>query len=557
MSPALVTMSGVRKQFGAVIANDNVDLEIRSGEVLALLGENGAGKSTLMKVLYGFYHADAGEIRIDGRLVTFASPREAMASGIGMVFQQFSLVPALSVLENLLAAFPHAPWLQRRGSARVKAALHWLKRLAPNLDPVRPVRDLAVGERQLVELAKVLNLNARVVILDEPTSVLTPAEAERLYGFIRSLVGEGKAVVLITHKLVDVAACADRVVVMRGGRVVDRATASERTSEQLVGAMVGRDRLAPLQAPAFAAGALPALQVRSISAVAQGTHIRDISFEMTSGEILGIAGVSGNGQYALAEALAGLAPIATGDIVLGGVSIANRDADGAIPDDVAYIPERPLDNAVVADLDLGLNLALRQVRKLPLFPRRGAITTRADALIARFDVRPPRPALPAAALSGGNLQKLVIARELSDAHRLVVASYPTMGLDVLATQAVYRNLFEQAADGACVVWISEELDDLLAYAHRVAVIHGGSFAGIVRRDEANRQMIGRWMAGMDRGTDRDTIAETRRERPPCATHHLWDCRRRPVSGAGLDVSSRHRPAAVGDAGDDGRLCVRR
>jgi len=499
MSSALVAMCGVSKQFGAVTANDNVDLEIRAGEVLALLGENGAGKSTLMKVLYGFYHSDAGEIRIDDRMVRFVSPKEAMASGIGMVFQQFSLVPALSVLENLLAAFPNAPWLQTRGRSRVTAALGWLKRLAPNLDPARPVRELAVGERQLVELAKVLNLNARVVILDEPTSVLTPAETEQLYGFIRSLVAEGKAIVFITHKLGDVAACADRIVVMRGGRVVDRALASERTPGQLVSAMVGREKLALIESPVFASSTVPALQVRGVSAAVQGAQISDISFAVAPGEIFGIAGVSGNGQYALAEALAGLAPVTAGDIVLGGVSIASHDNDGAIPDDVAYVPERPLDNAVVADLDLGINLALRQVRELPLFPHRRAIAARADALIARFDVRPPRPALPAAALSGGNLQKLVIARELSDVHRLVIASYPTMGLDVLATQAVYRTLFEQAAAGACVVWISEDLDDLLAYAHRIAVIYGGRIAGIVRREDASRQMIGRWMAGMDRG----------------------------------------------------------
>jgi general nucleoside transport system ATP-binding protein len=497
--PPLAAMSGVCKQFGSVTANDNVDLEIRAGEVLALLGENGAGKSTLMKVLYGFYRADGGEIRLDGKPVNFQSPREAMASGIGMVFQQFSLVPALSILENLLAAFPEAPWLQNRGSSRVNAVLDWLKRLAPNLDPARPVRELAVGERQLVELAKVLNLNARVVILDEPTSVLTPAETERLYGFIRSLIAEGKAVVLITHKLADIAACADRIVVMRGGRVVDRAMTSERKPEELVAAMVGREKLSSLEAPPRVVGSIAALQVRDMSANVHGTRIQGVSFEMPAGEILGIAGVSGNGQYALAEALAGLTPVTHGDVILGGVSIASREADGAISNQVAYVPERPLDNAVVAGLDLGINLALRQVCKMSLFPRRRAITTRADELIKRFDVRPPRAALPAAALSGGNLQKLVIARELSDTHRLVIASYPTMGLDVLATQAVYRSLFDRAAEGACVVWISEELDDLLRYAHRIAVIYGGRIAGIVRREDATRQMIGRWMAGGEHG----------------------------------------------------------
>jgi general nucleoside transport system ATP-binding protein len=500
MGNPLITMCGVRKQFGEIVANDNIDLEIRSGEVLALLGENGAGKSTLMKVLYGLYHPDAGEIHLDGRPIAFSSPRAAMASGIGMVFQQFSLVPALSVLENLLAAWPNAPWLQARRRAGVSEALRWLKRLAPTLDPDRPVRDLAVGERQLVELAKVLNLNARLVILDEPTSVLTPGEAERLYGFIRSLAAEGKAVVLITHKLADVAACADRIAVMRGGRVVDSAPANQRSAEQLVSAMIGSDRLSALRPATPVTNNIPALQARGLSATVHGTQIRNISFEIAAGEILGIAGVSGNGQYALAEALTGLATVSAGDIVLGGVSIANRRGEGgALPEAVAYIPERPLDNAVVADLDLTANLTLRRVQKLPLFPRRRNMAAQAEKLISRFDVRPPRPALPAAALSGGNLQKLVIARELSEWHRLVVACYPTMGLDVLATQAVYRNLFQQAAEGASVVWISEDLDDLLAYAHRIAVLHAGHLAGIARREDANRHAIGRWMAGLDSG----------------------------------------------------------
>jgi len=492
---ALVRLSSIRKQFGSVVANDDVSLAINAGEVLALLGENGAGKSTLMKILYGFYMPDGGWISMDDKSVSFGSPRDAMAAGIGMVFQQFSLVPALSVLENLLATFPDAPWPQPRSSSRVKAALRWLIRLAPNIDPGSAVRTLSVGERQLVELAKVLNLDARVVILDEPTSVLTPAETERLYGFIRTLATEGKAVVLITHKLADVAACADRIVVMRGGRVVDEARAEERTPGALVDAMVGRGALGSLSPPTPPSNDLPQLQVRGLSAEIERRYVHNISFDVAAGEILGIAGVSGNGQFTLAEALAGLIPVSAGDVVLRGVSIASHVQDGAIPDDIAYIPERPLDNAVVAELDLALNLALRDARRLTFFPAREKIVQRARELMERYNVRPAQPAREASSLSGGNLQKLVIARELSGKVKLLIACYPTMGLDALAAQAVYREMFRQAAEGACVVWISEELDDLLSYAHRIAVIHNGAIMGIVRRDAADRRALGRWMAG--------------------------------------------------------------
>jgi simple sugar transport system ATP-binding protein len=495
MAEPLVKLSAIRKQFGSVLANADVSLSIHAGEVLALLGENGAGKSTLMKILYGFYAADQGTIAIEGNPVSFTSPREAMAAGIGMVFQQFSLIPALSVLENLLAALPGAPWLQPRRSVRVQMALRWLTRLAPDIDSARPVRTLSVGERQLVELSKVLNLDARVVILDEPTSVLTPAETLRLYGFIRMLVAEDKAVVLITHKLADVAACADRIVVMRGGRVVDAAPARDRTLDALVNAMVGSGAVGALSPPRSPANDVPLLQVRGLFADIQGRSIRNVSFALAAGEILGIAGVSGNGQFTLAEALAGLIPATAGDVVLDGVSIAANAHDGAIADDVAYIPERPLDHAAVAELDLALNLALREARRLPFFPKREVIARHAEALLARYDVRPPRPALEASALSGGNLQKLVIARELSGRAKLVIACYPTMGLDVLATQAVYREMFRQAAEGACVVWISEDLDDLLSYAHRIAVVHDGAIVGIVGREQADRQALGRWMAG--------------------------------------------------------------
>ncbi len=495
MPAPLITLSAIRKQFGSVVANSDVSLEIRPGEVLALLGENGAGKSTLMKILYGFYRPDSGSIAIDGSIVVLHSPREAMANGIGMVFQHFSLVPALSVLENLLAALPNAPWLQWPGRRHLITATRWLKRLAPDLDPRRPVRTLSVGERQLVELAKVLNLDPRVVVLDEPTSVLTPSETDRLYGFIRTLASEGKAVVLITHKLADVFACADRIVVMRGGKVVDRAAARDRSAHALVETMVGAGLLGSLMPPTPPVNAAPALQVSQLSAEVQGRTICKISFELAAGEILGIAGVSGNGQFAFAESLAGLAPISGGDILLSGRSIASHRQEAGISNDVAYIPERPLNNAVVASLDLSTNLLLREARGLRFFPERRKIEQRALQLITRYDVRPPHPRLSASALSGGNLQKLVIARELSGRPKVVIACYPTMGLDVLAAEAVYRELFRHAADGACVVWISEELDDLTNYAHRIAVMHQGEIVGIVRRDEADRQRLGQWMAG--------------------------------------------------------------
>jgi len=237
------------------------------------------------------------------------------------------------------------------------------------------------------------------------------------------------------------------------------------------------------------------LHVRNLAAEVQARTISSISFELAEGEIFGIAGVSGNGQFVLAEALAGLVPVTDGDVVLAGTSIASHSDDGAIAADVAYIPERPLDNAVVPDIDLCLNLALRTARDLAFFPSRRNIEDRASRLISDYDVRPPQSALLAAALSGGNLQKLVIAREFSGRPRLVIACYPTMGLDVLASQAVYREIFRHAAAGACVVWISEDLDDLMNYAHRIAVIHDGRIAGIVRREEADRQTLGRWMAG--------------------------------------------------------------
>lgn len=482
----LVRLLGLAKSFGTLRAVDGVDLDLRGGEVTALLGENGAGKSTLMKLLYGLYQPDAGAVEIDGSKAVIGSPRLAIARGIGMVFQTFTLFPALSVLENLLLSWPRTPWVIRSGRA---AVLERLRGLAPGIDPGRRVADLGVGERQLVEIARVLNTSARCIILDEPTAVLTPAETEHLYGLIRSLAAEGRAVVLITHKMTDVVACADRVVVMRRGKVVDAALLAERSVDQLVHAMVGESEDSD-RGPSHAVGA-----ARLVVIGLDGGGLRDVSFEVGRGEILGIAGVSGNGQLALAETLAGVAAPASGSARLDGRSITRHAGRSGTDSAVAYVPELPRENAVAGSLSATVNLALRRLSSMPAFPNWRQEGERAVALMQRFDVRPPVPHRAAGALSGGNLQKLVLARELADTPGLLVACYPTMGLDVAATHAVHRQLRALAEAGASVVWFSEDLDELAALSHRVAVMRDGRIAGILARESASRQALGALMSG--------------------------------------------------------------
>ena len=481
----------ISKRFGPVLANDAVSLEIGDGEVLALLGENGAGKSTLMKVLYGYYKADGGQVLVDGREVAIGSPRDAMAQGIGMVFQQFSLIPALTVLDNLLLAYPEPPvWHSRRNTEK---AVRLLAEFAPGVAADRRVADLSVGQKQQVELVKVLNLDAQLVILDEPTSVLAPEEVQRLHAVVRRLAESGRSVVFITHKLEDVRACAHRVAVMRAGRLVDQADARGIDAEKLVALMVGNTQLRSVAQTAPPDASVARISIRGLRSSTDTLALDGIDLDIAPGEVLGIAGVSGNGQDLLADAVTGMAAISTGDVLLDGEVLHSHDT--ARPHDArqGYIPEYPLKNAVAADMRNSLNLALRRLGGMPLFPRWDTLELRAQELMEQFDVRPRESRLASGRLSGGNLQKLVIARELSEPRRFVVACYPTMGLDLQATQAVYDAMFRQAAGGAAVLWISEDLDDVLRYAHRIAVLYHGKVVGVLPAGAADRMQIGHLM----------------------------------------------------------------
>jgi general nucleoside transport system ATP-binding protein len=483
-----VQLAGISKRFGSVRANDRIDLSLSGGEVCALLGENGAGKSTLMKLLYGVLAPDEGSITIDGQAVRIDSPRAARAHGIGMLFQQFSLIDALSVSDNLLLGARGVPtWLGPRSRVRAEAEAQ-LRELAPEIEPRRRVRDLGPGEKQLVELSKVLSAGARLVILDEPTSLLARPEAERLWQRLRELARAGPGVVLITHKLEDVTACADRAVVLRAGRVVLE-TRDVQDTAALVTATVGG--VLP-EAPARQSPAAgdTRLRVSDVSATWGDQRLEHVSFTLQRGAILGVAGVTGNGQELLGRVLAGaLSPRE------GRVALDDRPLAGASDARVAYVPEQPLVNALAGSLSLLENLEALRVRRLPWWLTLSALRAKAERLLERFDVQPRELGRAAGTLSGGNAQKLALARELSGSPELIVVCFPTMGLDALASRRLLGELTAHAERGAAVVWIGEDLDQLLAHADQVAVLHRGQLRGPIPARAADKHRLGLWMTG--------------------------------------------------------------
>jgi len=493
-------LRGVTKRYGPLVANDHVDLTVEPGEIHCLLGENGAGKSTLMNVLFGMARADEGEIRIDGSPVRFADPGEAVAHGIGMVHQHFMLVPVFTVAENVVLGFEPTRALGFLDRRRARADIRRLsEQFGLEVDPDAVVEDLPVGVQQRVEILKALQRDAKLLILDEPTAVLTPQESEALFAIVRSLAQAGRSVLFITHKLKEVLAVADRITVMRLGRVVGTTTASESGESELATMMVGRAvELVVRKGPARPGAAV--LEISGLTVVDERglVAVDGVDLEVRAGEILAVAGVQGNGQTELAQAITGLRPAVAGSIRLDGEELAGATPEAAIAAGVANVPEDRQVDGLVLDMAVEDNLVLDIFDRAP-FARHGArdlaaVRSNAERKLVDFDIRAPSALTPVGSLSGGNQQKVVVARELSRPVKLLVASQPTRGLDVGSIEYVHRRIVEERDRGVAVLIISSELDEVLALGDRVAVMYRGKITGVVD-PAAGRDRIGLMMAG--------------------------------------------------------------
>ncbi len=495
-----IEMCDIVKRFPGVLANDRVCFDVRAGEVHALLGENGAGKSTLMRQLYGLYKPDEGEILIDGKPVVFHSPADAIRAGIGMIHQHFMLVPTLTVTQNIALGLPSSrePLLDLdRVSKRVRQLS---EEYGLKVDPDAYIWQLSVGEQQRVEILKALYRGASMIILDEPTAVLTPQEVKDLFATLRRMVEEGHGLVFISHKLYEVLAISDRVTVLRDGKVVGTRATKDVTRDDLARMMVGREvkRLAPLPQQAGE----PLLQIRGLRAMGdRGTEaLRGIDLDVCAGEILGMAGVSGNGQRELAECLGGLRKVTAGTIMVAGKDLTHASVQQRLQAGLAYIPEERMRDGAIKEFSVQENLFLLEhaspkfTRGIFLdFPRMAA---HARALIKEFAVKTPSLDTPIKNLSGGNIQKAIMARELSRSPRVLIAAQPSRGVDIGATEYIHQRLLEQRASGQAILLISEDLDEVQALSDRIAVIYEGRIIGVVARGQATVEQLGLMMAGV-------------------------------------------------------------
>jgi len=501
MKPIL-ELRGITKRFPGVLANDNIDLTLNKGEIHALLGENGAGKSTLMNILYGLYDPDEGNIFVNGEEINVSSPRDAIASGIGMVHQHFMLVPVFTVTENVMLGdetTSFGGFLDRKTPAdrirEISSEYHL------EVDPDSYVRDLPVGVQQRVEIIKLLYREADILILDEPTAVLTPQEVDELFTIMRSLVESGKSIIFITHKLREVLTFADRITVIRGGKVVGTTTPKEADQNQLAAMMVGRDvSLDVDKKPANVKDVvLEAEDLVVLNDLNQVT-VKNISFDVRAGEILGIAGVQGNGQTELVKAITGLSHPISGKLSLLGQDITKANPRKITEIGSAHIPEDRQKDGLVLTAPITDNLILNTYYLSPyaksILTQEDEILKNAEVIINNFDVRTPSSLIPVGSLSGGNQQKVIVGREFSRPIKFLVASQPTRGLDVGSIEYIHSRLLDKRDDGCAILLVSTELDEVLELSDRIAVMFDGEIVAIVDGDKAVKEEIGLLMAGV-------------------------------------------------------------
>jgi simple sugar transport system ATP-binding protein len=494
-------MRDIVKRFPGVLACDHVSFDVRAGEIHALLGENGAGKSTLMKILYGLHQPDEGEILVNGKPVRINSPTAAIDQGIGMIHQHFMLVDTLTVTENVALglASSRGPVLDLD---RVEARIRELSRdYGIQVDPRAMVWTLSVGERQRVEIIKALYRGADLLILDEPTAVLTPQEVDELFTTLRQMAREGHSLIFISHKLHEVLALSNRITVLREGKLVGSLPREGVTRPQLARLMVGRDvLLARTHVPVEHGGELLTLEHVSARGVTGQIALREVSFSVRAGEILGVAGVSGNGQRELAEVIAGLRPVEEGVVKILGQDITGWNAAQRTASGLAYIPEERMHDGVIQDFSVAENMILQDHTRPPfsrgIFLDFGAVARESRMLVNQFNVKTPSIDTRVKNLSGGNIQKLILARELYRAPRVLIAAQPTRGVDIGATEYIHQRLLDQREQGTATLLISEDLDEVLALSDRIAVLYEGRIMAIVNRDATSAEELGLLMAGV-------------------------------------------------------------
>ncbi len=504
-SPPVLEVEGVSKRFGHLKANDGISLVLGQGELLALLGENGAGKTTLVNILFGHYTADAGRVLAFGRELPPGQPAAAIAAGLGMVHQHFTLAHNLTVLENVMIG-TEPLWRLRSNRAAGRARLAALGReFGLEVDPDARVGNLSIGERQRVEILKSLYRDARILILDEPTAVLGPREAERLFLTLRRMAGRGLSLIFISHKLDEVLAAADRVVVLRAGQVVAERPTRGTTRGELAELMVGRRVVRP-QREAVSVGR-PVLRCENVELVERGRRLLDhVSLEVRAGEVLAVVGVAGNGQTSLGRLLSGLLRATSGRIELFGRPLRKLEPRALVAAGVGRIPEDRLAEGVIGEVSVAENVVLERLRERRFarfgFLRRGAALDEAARIIGRFDVRGAEPTTPVRLLSGGNIQKLILGRNLVREPRLLIANQPTRGLDEGAVAAVHADILEARSGGAGVLLISEDLDEVLTLADRVQAMVRGRLSAPIPAVEADAQRLGLLLAGLSDEAER-------------------------------------------------------